>query len=212
MPTNPLLGIAGRWLREQLSTDHHADTRIARIEREAHLEVQEQVGQALLPGLHRRNEERAAASEARAAAEAQQRVAAMAISDGCALAVRGDLTAQLPSRLRVDAQLDEGVLLLEVVPHEAVPAGLFRSLALAIPGFAGVGRHDLAAAHDDDWDPLWFGLVMDVEDEPFWWAPPVGGCLAVVDGEGLLHLAIDFEDAAGRRVHLAGSLPLPPLG
>jgi hypothetical protein len=209
MAKHPLFGLAKRWLEEQVATDHRADERIAQIEWQASRAAQEQLGQALLPGLHRRNEEAAARrQDARDAAQADRR-AGMATAGG-GLHISGSLTGALPAPLPVQVEVEDDVLLLAVEPADAARPAVagsvaFRRLDLAIPGYAGPGTYDLRAAHTDDWDPLWFALVLDVEDEPFWWVPDTGACTVACDPDGL-GLEIAFADAAGRSVVLSGRL------
>lgn len=202
MARNPLIDLAARWARDHIATDHHADERIARTEWEAGQEAQRQLGQVLLPGLHRRNEQ-AAAERAAARADAERtRRAAMAPSVGGTLRITGDVSVVLDDVL-VEAEVEDDILHLLVEP--AVPGGRFRRLALVVVGYAGPGDHDLRDVDEDERDPLGDVLVVDDEAEPFWPDLEHGPCRIHVTGNAV-DLDIAWADAASRRVRLVGRL------
>lgn len=225
-------GLAKRWLKNQLQV--HGDPRRAyrerqeseAIEQEMHDRAQDAVGRAVfetlapaglkrkLNDLQRMNEEGQARREAerRAAHEALPRARLHLRLSGD---VNGELNAELPADMDWPGEAGAAVT-AELTPlgSEAIAGRPFRALLFAIPSYAGPGNYDLARMGAgngaDDWEPLWFQLVLDSEDEPFYWTPGSGpASVAVEPGERTLQVRMQMSNASGEEVALDATIALP---
>jgi hypothetical protein len=215
-------GLAKRWLKNQLQV--HGDPRRSYRERqeseaiEAEIEdrAKEELGRSLfnalapaglkekLAGMERYKAEQEQLREERLRQEHESRPRA-----GVRLHLTGDVTGFLTEEAGE-------ALALELSPlTEATVGGRpFQALLFAIPGYAGAGQYDLSAiAHAngmDDWDPLWFQLMLDSEDEPFYWVPDYGrGVIVVEEDERPIKVNLPMENASSERVQISATVTLP---
>jgi hypothetical protein len=226
-----LTGLAKRWLKTQFR--FHGDPIKSRRDRQEaneletrmHDKVQEDVGRAVfdavmpeswkqkISDLERHAEERKAEEARRRRAEHEARPRAES-----RLSFSGDLTGQietaLPTVVTRPETADEA-LTVELSPLDPIPAGTrsFRGVQFAIPGYSGPGTYDLSALYarnGDDWDPFWFQLWLESDDEPFYWVPDYGPASIVVDTDGrTLRLRMPMQDAGGTHLDVEGVVVLP---
>jgi hypothetical protein len=136
------------------------------------------------------------------------------------LTISGDLAGALIADLptTIDRPADAGEpYLLELIPlvTESIAGRPFQSLTFAIPGYQGAGEYDLErmgrGSGADNWDPLWFFLVLDSEDEPFYWSPnnDMAATVIVEPGEQIFHLRMAMTNAGSEQIVISGSIELP---
>ena len=225
-------GLAKRWLKNQLAT--HGDPRRSQqerresdaIEERVKDKAQEDLGRALfdtlapaslkekLAGFERANAEGARQRDERRPAEQEARPRA-----DMQLALTGHVTGQLSDAMPVvlnDPQEAGEALALELSPLDTAAIGgrPFRAFSFAIPGYAGAGQYDLSAiAHANDmadWDPYWYMLVLDSEDEPFYWVPDYGRAVITVEpDERTIRVRMPMETAGSERVEIDATVVLP---
>jgi hypothetical protein len=225
-------GLAKRWLKNQLQV--HGDPRRAyrerqeseAIEEEIKDRAQEDLGRAVfnalapaglkekLAGMERHKQEQAHRDVERRRAEHEARPRA-----NVELHLTGDVTGFLTERMPVVLNHPEeagAALALELSPLNDAGVGgrPFQALMFAIPGYAGAGQYDLSAiAHangTDDWDPFWFQLILDSEDEPFYWVPDYGrGLVTVEPDERTIKVNLPMENAGSERVQISATVTLP---
>lgn len=225
-------GLAKRWLKNQLQV--HGDPRRAYRERqeseaiEAEIEerAREQAGRSLfnalapaglkekLAGLERANQEQARLREEQRRQEHRTRPRA-----DVHLRLSGDVTGALSGAMPIVLNHPQEVgeaLAVELSPLTDATIGgrPLRALLFAIPGYAGAGHYDLLAlAHANDmadWDPYWFQLILDSEDEPFYWVPDYGrGVVTVEPDERAMAVILPMRNAGGERVLINATITLP---
>jgi hypothetical protein len=225
-------GLAKRWLKNQLQV--HGDPRRSYRERqeseaiEAEIEdrAKEELGRSLfnalapaglkekLAGMERYKAEQEQLREERLRQEHESRPRA-----GVRLHLTGDVTGFLTEPMPVVLNHPEEAgeaLALELSPLTAATVGgrPFQALLFAIPGYAGAGQYDLSTiAHAngmDGWDPLWFQLMLDSEDEPFYWVPDYGrGLIVVEEDERTIKVNLPMENASSERVQTSATVTLP---
>lgn len=225
-------GLAKRWLKNQLQV--HGDPRRAHrerqeseaIEEEIKDRAQEDLGRAVfnalapaglkekLAGMERYKQEQAQREVERRRAEHEARPRA-AVELSLTGDVSGSLSEQMPVVLNHPESAGEA-LALELAPLDEAGIGgrPFQAFIFAIPGYAGAGPYDLSAiAHAngmDDWDPFWFQLILDSEDEPFYWVPDYGrGLVTVEPDERTIRINLPMENAGSERVDVTATVMLP---
>ena len=226
-----IVGLAKRWLKLQFR--FHGDPHRAvgerreaeRIENRLEHKVKEDIGTAVVSALmppswkrklgeleHASEERRAEADRRRRAEHEARPRAAVRLAFGGD--VVGPLEAEIPIAVGWPDEAGD-TLTVELEPLEPIAVGgrAFRGLTFAVPGYRGPGRYDLstlAAADFDNWDPFWFQLWLESEDEALFWSPDYGQAAIEVDAdEQALRLTMPMEDAGGTRVELDASVALP---
>lgn len=229
---NSIGRLAKRWLKNQFQ--FHGDPRRSHrerreseaIEEEIKDRVEEDLGRAMfntlapaglkekIAGIERHKQEQARRDAERRRAEFEARPRA-SVQLQLAGDVSGQLAEQMPMVLYRPETAGEA-LTVELSPLDPAVIGghPFQTLTFAIPGYAGAGQYDLSAiAHAsgmDDWDPLWFQLVLDLEEEPFYWVPDYGrGLITVEPDERAIRVNLPMEDAGSRRVLVNAAVTLP---
>jgi hypothetical protein len=130
--------------------------------------------------------------------------------------VTGAATIDLPVTLQLPGEEDHAlvVTLLPVDPVE-INGHAFIGIQFAIPHYTGTGEIDLTSLAGDNWteswDPLWFQLWLDNDDESFFWSPGYGRAVASIDASAeVLAIEMEMYDAASRHITVALSADLPP--
>lgn len=226
-----LTGLAKRWLKSQLR--FHGDPIKARrdrqeadaLEDQMHDKVQEDAGRAVfnavlperwkqkLGDLERHQEEQRLRAEANKQAEHEARPRA-----DVQLSVVGDVTGafqgQIPTVVDRPSQPGEAMT-VDLSPLEPVAVGdrSWRGFVFAVPHYTGAGTYDLtdlARIWEADWDPFWFQLWFESDDEPFYWVADYGAATIVVEpGERTLRVQMPMEDAGSHRIQVDATVVLP---
>lgn len=229
---NSMVGLAKRWLRTQLRFhgDPHRAARDRReagaIEAELEDRAREEAGRAvvgaLMPeGWKRKLSDWERQAEAGRAAEAQRRRREHEARPRAvvSLSLSGDVAGAIDEELPVRADRPSeaaGALTVELEPLDPLPVGdrVFRGFQFAVPHYHGPGPYNLSAMArgngSDDWDPLWFQLWMESDEEPFYWTSDNGAAAVEVGGdERSLRVRFPMEDAGGARLVIEGTIRLP---
>lgn len=225
-------GLAKRWLKNQLQ--FHGDPRRAHREREESEAIearmkekaQEDFGRAMFDALAPAGLKDKIAGMERARQEAEQRreeerraehVARPRAAVDLTLAghVSGHLAEAMPLVLTRPATAGDAMT-LELSPLDTAAIGgrPFQFFTFAIPGYAGVGQYDLStlanAGGMDDWDPYWFQLMLDSDEEPFYWVPDYGRATVTVEpDERTIRVRMPMENAGSERVDVSATVTLP---
>jgi hypothetical protein len=163
--------------------------------------------------LERHAEEQRAESARRQRAEHEARPRADVV-----LTFAGDVVGQIQTPLPALVTRPESAgeaLTVELSPLEPIAAGgrSFRGIQFAIPAYAGPGAYDLATHYEStggDWDPFWFQLGLESDEEPFYWVPDYGPASAVVElDEQTIRLRLPMQDAGSTRIDVDATVVLP---
>ncbi len=229
-------GLAKRWLKAQLSIngDPIRSNRANQESREIEYRIEEKaredataaVAGALLPPSWKRKmseweaqaEERKVQEAARRRAEHEAMPRAMT-----RLTLSGDVAGGFEQPIPAGVRMPDGeetALIVELTPLEPIVVGgsAFIGLQFAVPDYRGAGTYDLLAmsAGDrwiDEWDPLWFQMWVDSEDESFFWSPDFGAAsITVSDDQRTLRIQMPMQDAGSRYVVVDATIDLPVSG
>jgi hypothetical protein len=228
-----LAGLAKRWLKTQLRfhgdpiKGRHDRDEAEAIETEMRDRVGEDVGNAVfntvlpegwkrkLGDLERYAEDQRLEAARRERAEHEARPRA-----DVDLTFSGDLTGRVRASLPAlvsHPESDGEPLTVDLSLLEPIPVGArsFRGLQFAIPAYAGPGSYDLTALYrrlDADWDPFWFQLWLESDDEPFYWIPDYGPASVALDSDArTVRLRIPWQDAGSTRLVSDATIILPEL-
>lgn len=226
-------GLAKRWLKAQLSIngDPIKSNRANQESREIEYRTQEKareeataaaVGALIPPSWKRKMSEWEAQAEERKVQQAEQRRAEHEAMPRAmtSLTFTGDISGSFQQPIPTRVQVPEGddtAMVVELMPLEPIQVGggTFIGLQFAVPDYRGAGDYDLVALSAGDrwieeWDPLWFQMWVDSDDESFFWSPDYGPATISISGDQqTIHLQMPMQDASSRAVVVDVRIDLP---
>lgn len=226
-------GLAKRWLKAQLSingdpiTSNRANQESREIEYRMEEKAREDataaaVGALIPPSWKRRMAQWEAQTEERKVQQAEQRRAEHEAMPRAmtSLTFTGDISGSFQQPIPIRVQVPEGdgtAMVVELMPLEPIAVGgsAFIGLQFAVPDYRGAGEYDLLSLSAGDrwieeWDPLWFQMWVDSEDESFFWSPDYGqASISISADHQTIHLRMPMRDASGRAVAVDVRIDLP---